>query len=246
MCRFAKLFLSFATVAFLAVPVLAQTKGNGLPADQKLLFNLEIIAYDPNNCPQGDFTGSNTHRIAVKADVNDLSSVKGGSASTLVRQNDIMLAPAPLQDPEFKVLSGNACLNGTATFQLPTNPCNVNGLNFPCSVDDPTFQNYEVYARLVGAPHTGVTATTCATDPITGLIVCSTESWVSVRASGKNNQPKFTNVSSQLLSVCLDTNADGKCDTRYALFAPQLSDFFWNWDTTGKAHAQLFFVALPD
>lgn len=28
------------------------------------LYNLEIIAYAPNNCPAGDFTGSNTHRIA--------------------------------------------------------------------------------------------------------------------------------------------------------------------------------------
>jgi hypothetical protein len=40
--------------------------------------------------------------------------------------------------------------------------------------------------------------------------------------------------------------ADGVCDTRVALFASQLQDYFWNWDTTGKAHAQLFFVALPD
>jgi len=240
MCRFAKLlFLSFAMVAFLALPVLAQTKGNGLPAGQNLLFNLEIIAYDANNCPQGAFTGSNTHRIAVKADVNDLSTVSGGTASTLVRQNDILLT-----EGSFQVLSGNACATGTASFQLPANPCNVLGLNFPCSVDNPTFQNYEVYARLVGAPHTGVTATTCATDPLTGLIVCSTESWVGVRAS--KSAPKFTNVSSQLLSICLSTDGDGKCDTRYALFANELSDFFWNWDTTGKAHAQLFFVALPD
>jgi hypothetical protein len=241
MYRLAKLFFSFAMVVLLALPVLAQTTGNGLPDGQKLLFNLEIIAYDANNCPQGNFTGSNTHRIAVKADVNDLNSVNGGSASTLVRQNDILLTEGP-----FQVISGNACATGTATFQLPANPCNVAGLSFPCSVDNPSFQNYEVYARLVGAPHKGVSATTCATDPTTGLIVCSTESWVSVRASGKNSQPKFTNVSSQLLSVCLDTNLDGKCDTRYALFAPELSDFFWNWDTTGKAHAQLFFVALPD
>ena len=238
------LVFGLAAATFLPQLALAQTKGNGLPGGQKLLFNLEVIAYDPNNCPQGDFTGSNTHRIAVKADVNDLSSVSGGTASTLVRVNDIMLAPAPLTDQNFRVLSGNACVNGTATFQLPTNPCSTS-LSVPCSIDtDPAFQNYEVYGRLVGAPHTGVTATTCATDPVTLLVVCSTESWVSVRAS--KGAPKFTNVSKQLLSICLDTNADLKCDTRYALFAPELTDFFWNWDTTGKAHAQLFFVALPD
>src|SRR6266571_1115802 len=107
MCRlFAKvLVFGFAAAALLAQPAPAQTKGNGLPGGQKLLFNLEIIAYDPNNCPQGDFTGSNTHRIAVKADVNDLSSVNGGTASTLVRVNDIMLAPAPPTDPNFRVLA---------------------------------------------------------------------------------------------------------------------------------------------
>ncbi len=222
---------------------LAQTKGNGLPSGQKLLYNLEVIAYDPNNCPAGDFTGSNTHRIAVKADVNDINSVKGGTASTLVRVNDIMLAPGP-----FQVLSGNACATGTATFQLPTNPCIDTGLNFPCSLDNPTFQNYQVFARLVGKPNTGVNVTTCATDPTTGLIVCSAESWVSVRTSGKNSAPKFTNVSKELLTLCvnLDPTIDTTCDVRWALFSSGFKDWFWNWDTTGKAHAQLFFVALPD
>jgi hypothetical protein len=129
----------------LVLPARAQTKGNGLPAGQKLLYNLEVIAYSANNCPSGDFTGSNTHRIAVKADVSDLSTTKGATASTLIRQNDILLAAGP-----FQVLSGNACATGTATFQLPANPCTDLGLNFPCSVDDPTFQNYAVYARLVG------------------------------------------------------------------------------------------------
>jgi hypothetical protein len=141
------------------------------------------------------------------------------------------------------VLSGNACKTGTASFQLPANPCNDQGLNFPCSVDDPTFQNYAVYSRLVGQPNTGVNVTTCAADPATSLIVCSTESWVSVRANGKNSAPKFTNVSKELLSICVDTSvpADGTCDTRLALFASQLQDYFWNWDTTGKgARATLF------
>jgi hypothetical protein len=203
---------------------------------QKLLYNLEVIAYDSNNCPSGDPNG---HRIAVKADVNDLDKVKGADPSTLIRQNDIMLTEGP-----FQVLSSNACKNGTASFQLPANPCSDLGTS--CSVDNPAFQNYEVYGRLVGKPGTGVNVTTCATDTTTNTIVCSTESWISVRASGKNSSPKFTNVSRELLSVCLDTDGNGKCDQRIALFSGGLEDFFWNWDTTGKAHAQLFFVALPD
>jgi hypothetical protein len=71
------------------------------------------------------------------------------------------------------------------------------------------------------------------------------ESWVSVRGS-KNGPPKFTNVSKELLSMCVDTTGDFICDTRIALFAPQLQDYFWNWDTNGKPHAQLFFVGVQD
>ncbi len=245
-----KKFLTMVLVAL--VPLLplaaqAQTKGNGLPMGQKLLYNLEVIAYDPSHCPSGSFTGGG-HRIAVQANVSDLSSVKGADPTTLIRQNDIMLTEGP-----FQVLSGNACATGTAAFQLPANPCS--DLGFSCALDNPAFQNYQVYGRLVGKPGTGVNVTTCATqnviDPLTGAIisstiVCSTESWLSVRASGKTGSPKFTNVSRELLSVCLDTTGDGKCDTRIALFSGGLQDFFWNWDTTGKAHAQLFFVALPD
>ena len=40
------LVFGLAATAFLP-PALAQTKGNGLPGGQKLLFNLEVIAYDP-------------------------------------------------------------------------------------------------------------------------------------------------------------------------------------------------------
>jgi len=238
------IMLLLTTVLVMPFAAQAQTKGNGLPMGQKLLYNLEVIAYDANHCPSGDPNG---HRIAVKANINDLDSVKSADPSTLIRQNDIMLTEGP-----FQVLSSNACTNGTASFQLPANPCSDLGTS--CDLDNPTFQNYEVYGRLVGKPNTGVNVTTCATqtviDPTTGAttstIVCSTESWLSVRASGKNGSPKFTNVSRELLSVCLDTDGNGKCDQRIALFSGGLQDFFWNWDTTGKAHAQLFFVALPD
>jgi hypothetical protein len=229
--------LVLTTVLLMPFAAQAQTKGNGLPMGQKLLYNLEVIAYDGDHCPNGDPNG---HRIAVKADVNDLDKVNGADPTTLIRQNDIMLTAGP-----FQVLSGNACKNGTASFQLPTNPCS--DINTPCDVDNPAFQNYEVYGRLVGAPKTGVTVTTCATDPNTSLIVCSTESWISVRTNGKTGgPPKFTNVSRELLSLCLDIGGTGKCNQRIALFSGGLQDFFWNWDTTGKAHAQLFFVALPD
>ena len=207
------------------------------PTPGKNLYQLEIIAYAGTNCPQGDFTGTNRHQIAVKADVND--NPNGQLVNTLVRQNDIMLAPG-----DFQVVDGNACTDGVARFNLPLNP--IGG-----TLDDPTFQNYKVYGRLVGKPGTGVNVTTCATndagtpnDTSDDFIQCSTESWISMRQKG--SAPKYQDVSKELLTVCLDTDGNGTCDTRIALFDPTLFDFFWNWNTTGKAHAQLVFVAVPD
>jgi len=210
------------------------------PTPGKNLFQLEVIAYAGSNCPQGDFIGTNRHQIAVKADVNDNPS--GQQVSTLVRQNDIMLAAGD----DFQVVDGNACIDGVARFQLPANP--IGG-----TLDDPTFQNYLVYGRLVGKPGTGVDVRTCATnnagtpdDPSDDFIQCSTENWVEVRSKGPGSAPKYSNVSKSLLTVCLDTNADLACDTRVALFDAALYDYFWNWNTTGKAHAQLVFTAVPD
>jgi len=213
------------------------------PTPGKNLYQLEVTAYSGNNCPQGDFIGTNRHQIAVKADVND--NPNGQLVNTLVRQNDILLSAGP----DFLVVDGNACIDGVARFQLPTNP--IGG-----TLDDPTFQNYLVYGRLVGKPGTAVKVTTCATNAGPDLtlgtaddfIQCSTESWLSVRSKGPGSAPKYSNVSKQLLTICVDTSvpADGICDTRLALFDPALFDFFWNWNTTGKAHAQLVFTAIPD
>src|SRR5262245_12947415 len=230
-----------AVIVLWTCTALAQTggtKGNGLP-QSKLLFNLEVIAYNGNNCPSGDMVGTNTHRIAVKADVTDNPNGKTLGLD-YIRQNDILLAPG-----DFAVLDGNACSDGVARFQLPPNPCTTDP-TIDCATDNPTFQNYLVYARLVGKPGTGVDVRTCATVDGTTTIVCSTENWMSVRGSVTDPKPKFTNVSKELLSICLDTNNNGVCDTRYPLFDSGLYDYFWNWNTTGKAHAQLFFMAIPD
>lgn len=225
--------LGVLALLVLALPVWAAD-----PTPGKNLFQLEIIAYNGNNCPQGDFTDTNRHQIAVKADVND--NPNGQVASTLVRQNDIMLAPSD-SPGEFLVVDGNACKDGVARFKLPT--VTIGG-----TADDPTFQDYMVYGRLVGKPGTKVNVTTCATDPSTDpdTIICSLESWVSVRSKGPGSAPKYENVSKYLLTVCLAENAGGVCTTRIPLFDASLYDYFWNWNTTGKAHAQLVFVAVPD
>ncbi|MGE5838540.1 MAG: hypothetical protein ACM34H_01300, partial [Deltaproteobacteria bacterium] len=79
------------------------------------------------------------------------------------------------------------------------------------------------------------------------VIVCSTENVVKVRSTGKGAM-SFDDVSKELLTVCLDTTlpADGICDIRYALFDPELENYFWQWNTQGKAHAQLMFIPIAD
>ena len=68
-------------------------EGNGLPPGQRFMLN--VIAFDADNCPAGDFTGSNRHMIAVEADFNagDLGATQAGTdKNAMVKQNTIKLA----------------------------------------------------------------------------------------------------------------------------------------------------------
>jgi len=214
--------------------------GNGLPPGER--YNLQVIAFD--TCPAGDFTGSNRHMIAVEADYQviegDLTSNQGGTAKQdIVKQNTIKLAPSA--EGEFQVLDGNACGAGDgAELLLPEN----------------VYGKYSVYVRLVGAPNTAVGITSCAQeldesdfdgDGTQEEILCSTENVVEFRGSGAGGAGlKFTDYTKELLTVCLDTyddgNFDGACDVRLGLFDPALEYYFWQWNTQGRAHAQLVFV----
>jgi len=216
---------------------------------------LNVIAFD--NCPAGDFINSDGHMIAVKANYDPYSDSSrpltgtqaGQLASQLAKTNTIALT----QGSDFQVLDGNACNKGGAEFMLPADPYTCPADDANCLNTDPTFQAYKVFVRLVGKPKTGIGVTTCATETVTDpttlltqdIIACSTENVVKVRATGKGSM-QFDDVSKELLTVCLDTSGDGKCDIRYPLFATQLADYFWQWNTSGKAHAQLVFVPIPD
>lgn len=225
--------------------------GNNLPSGPRYMLN--VIAFD--NCPAGDFTDSSRHMIAVKANFTpdnsgDLTSTQAGKlASEMIKTNTIALTPGT----DFQVLDGNACNKGGAVFQLPPDP-------YTCPIDDPyclntdpTFQEYRVFVRLVGKPKTAIGVTTCAEETVTNpdtnlpenIIVCSTENVVKVRMTGKDHQ-QFDDVSKELLTICLDTDGNGTCDIRYPLFAGPLFDYFWQWNTQGKAHAQLVFIPNPD
>ena len=242
----------------LAYGITLAGNGNGLPPGSRFMLN--VIAFDKNNCPAGDFTGSNRHMIAVEADFNadDLGLTQAGTdKNSMIKQNTIKLA----QGEDFWVEDGNACgSHQGAKFVLPADPykCTLDDgsvvINDPdCYNQDLSFQEYQVFIRLVGAKDTGVGITTCADEAVDldgdliveDLIVCSTENVIKMRSTGKGSM-KFDDVTKELLTLCLDTDGDTVCDSRYPLFANELEDYFWQWNTSGKAHAQLVFIPIPD
>jgi hypothetical protein len=246
-------------------PVFA-AKGNGLPdGPMNGSFHLQVIAFD--TCPAGDLTESNRHMIAVMADYGMIDSDTGTTSTqhgnlknTLVKDNTIALTSSGV-DGGFWVEDGNACANrgpDGAKLWLPITPANCDDGSGNCTLEDPTFTQYEVYVRLVGKPNSKIGVTTCAEEPdlidvngnlIADQVLCSTENVIKVRESGGGKAPKFDNVSAELLTICLDTfddgNFDGNCDVRYPLFDTTLENYFWQWNTHGRPHAQLVFVPVP-
>jgi hypothetical protein len=227
--------------------------GNGLPHGSKNgKFQLNVIAFE--NCPAGDFTDSERHMIAVEAGIGDIdfdagttSNQAGAYARDLIKNNTIELAPS--MDGKFHLTDGNACGTGksSASIELPITTANCD----PCDLSEPEFTEYQVFVRLVGAPNTGIGAATCATEAgedevlgtIDDIIICSTESVVELRTSGRNSKPRYTDYSKELLTMVVDLG-DGL--ERVALFDPRLLDYFWQWNTKGKAHAQLVFIPVAN
>lgn len=133
-----------------------------------------------------------------------------------------------LTEGDFAVLDANGT-DGTASFQLPSPDPENDGITA-----------YSVFARALGRPGGSSTTTTCATDPSDGEEVCSLESMVLVRESGKST---FTNVSRELLYIYADLDEDGTVE-RYPLFSSTLEEYFWEYDNTGLHLAQLRFYQL--
>ena len=133
-----------------------------------------------------------------------------------------------LKEGPFAVLDANGT-DGIAQFQLPSPDQDNDGIT-----------NYSVFARPLGTPGGTSTTTSCATDPMTGRVVCSNSSYVAVRNSGKTS---FTNVSGQLLYVYADIDGDGTAE-RYPLFDTRLQDYFWQYDNNGMKVLQLRFYEI--
>ncbi len=82
--------------------------------------------------------------------------------------------------------------------------------------------------------------TTCATDPLTGEIVCSTLNVLLTRNKGAS---KFTNVTTQLTTISFVDPSTGKTVT-VSIFDPALQDYFWNYQNNGLRLAQLRFYPV--
>jgi hypothetical protein len=243
--------LIVSAALLLSSPVFAQ---NGVGPGG---FSLEVIAFE--NCPGGDFTGSNRRMIAVQANYQFVDGELASNqhhklANELIRNNTVKLTPGP----DFQVLDGNACGAGKqdAELMLPITPANCD----PCDPDAEVtgFTEYRVEMTLVGAPGGGVGVSTCGIEPtevdvdgdgVTDQILCTTEENILVRYR-KSGKPVWEDVSAELLTVCLDIDdtpddgvedLDGICDQRVGIFDPLLFGYFWQWNTHGKAHAKLRF-----
>ena len=140
-----------------------------------------------------------------------------------------------LGEGAFDILDANGT-DGTAAFQLPDPDPDGDGETW-----------YGVYIRLKGKPNGGMNITTCATadwdnDPTTPTEeLCSLEVKVLVRGTGK---PRVENVSRELLTLCVDTDGDLRCDERVFLFDDRAEDYLWSVDNFGLRNAEVRFLEI--
>ena len=194
---------------------LAQT-GNGAPSGPH--YNLNILGKE--QCPTDPMTNGNGGVIFVLLNGGDAATnLTGKLASNISKVNKIYLQQAP-DNTTFKVLDGNACDSNGALFELP-NPS----------------AGYTIWARALGTPGGTADVTTCATDPTTGEVVCSTLNVLLVRTKGKQ---QFANVTTQLTTITFVDQATGQTVT-VSLFDPALVGYFWNYQNNGLRLAQLRF-----
>lgn len=164
----------------------------------------------------------------------NLIGVPKNKTATITSGNRIFLplegsAKVLLSQGDFLVIDANGT-DGSAAFQLPAPDADGDGVT-----------SYSVFARALGKPNGSIKANTCASDIVSGELVCSLETLVQVRTKGKSS---FSNVSRELLSISADIDGDGTVE-RVPLFDSRLEDFFWDFDNQGLKLLQLRFIEVP-
>ena len=169
---------------------------------------------------------------------NLLGVPKGKTASMTGDQGRRMFIPLwgnakiYLQQGPFDVIDANGTDANGATFQLP-DP----------QLGDTEYTWYGVYIRPKGTPKGKATLTSCKI--VDSEELCSTESYVLVRGTGK---PMVENVSKEMLTVCLDLDhivETNPCDVREFLFDDDLAQYLWNVDNAGLRNAEVRFIEIP-
>jgi hypothetical protein len=211
----------------------ARGGGGGNGSSTGSHYNLNILGKD--NCSGDDLTGSNRHSIQVLLDYSDGDGGYWDYSTDpatwvpsyevdLDRRNKIFLA----EGTDFDVLDGNACDSDGAKIELPGST------------------GYGVYVRELGTPGGWGDMTTCGVvagdDGVAGTaddeVVCSTENVVLNRTKGRST---FRDVTTELTTMLLDTDGDGRGDTRYDIFDSELEETFWDFDNHGLRLVQLRF-----
>src|SRR2546425_6052340 len=214
------------SAALASSPGLAQN-GNGITTVGPH-YNLNIIGV--TNGKNAPLTGSDRHTIFVPLNTAANDPVPG--ADIWLTQGLFAVCDGNAFDAAYDC-SGTQIAKQGAVFQLP---CNSNittaaGITLvPCTTG--ATASYDVWARVGGTPGGSSTLTTCATEPLTLIVVCSTNKALFVR----NKPNKFTNVTDALTSL-VDTNTL----QTVALFQGGFLNFFWDYDNNGNKLLQLRF-----
>jgi hypothetical protein len=182
------------------------------------------FALPGNGAPSGAHYNLNIIGVAKNKTVSMTGSDRHSIFVPLQGKTNIYLQPG-----EFQVIDGNGTDSNGARFQLPDPDPDGDGVT-----------SYNVFARALGKPGGSAVATSCVKDA-DGNRWCLTENVVQVRNKGKSS---FSNVSKQLLTVCVDTDGDGSCDVREYLFDDATHDYFWEYDNKGLRVAQLRFYEI--
>ncbi len=161
--------------------------------------------------------------------LNIIGIEKGGSQSTTSNGHTIFVplwghCKIDLQMGDFQVIQPN-CLDGNALFQLP-NATGTGALSGDLA--------YSVWVRAVTSKGSA-SMTTCYTDT-TGTYCNAGDLIVPLH---KLTPPKFTDVSKQLLEVCVNGSLQ-------PLFSASNYQAFWNYTNSGLHLAQLRFYQIPE
>ncbi len=189
---------------------------------------LTIIAAVPSTLASQTQTG-NGAPSGPHYNLNLVGIEKGGSAS-ITSNGHVIFVPLygnckiDLQMGDYQVIDPN-CLQGNALFQLP----NPNDTSIST-----TQLAYSVWVRVVAGKGSS-SLQGCYTNQTSGESFCNTGSLV-VNLN-KVTPPKFTDVSKQLLQVCVNGQES-------ALFSNSNFNYFWQYNNTGVRLAQMRFYPI--